>query len=413
MASEFKKTKIFLITSHFPPKKGGVETSSVQYLDFIEKCKKLKAVVLTYENRYKGQFEDYWQNSKVIRIKVPIDILKFMIEAKSVCTLDGFFKKTFFVFLHTYYLLKGAFLNWKELKDADIIFANGAIVESIPAYFLSLVSKKKLVIRWHVDIKNSLINFFMRSVLRLCFRKAIKIGVNAKNIKKEVMEISNISNEDKIFVGVQSVDTKIFYLASVKIARERLNLPDDKFIVLFTAVLNRIKFCDLFIEVAYRVIADDKEFFFVFVGEGPLEDKIIKLEKLFPKNIRFTQKFVSQEILSHYINASNIVVGCVDTFYPARLVLESLACGVPLLIPNVSGSSYLRGENCKPKFEIPLPHIFMVNPLSSDLSFFLLHNKLRLQNFRSQKDIIKMAREFIVENHEISKVIKNEIEEFI
>ncbi len=411
MEFDFKKN-IFLVTSHFSPRKGGVETGSTQYLDFAETNRGLKFVVLTYESRHKDQFIDYWQNSKVIRVKVPLRILTFMIGAESVSTLDSFFKKIMFVFLHVFFLLKGAISNWKELKKTDIIFANGAIVESIAAYILSLASRKKLIIRWHVQIKNSILNFPIRIILRLCLRRATKIGANDENTKDELIEIGDINNKNKVFVSKNPVDTEVFYPVAEKAARGKLDLPDNKIIVLFAAIFNKTKLCDLLIETAHKVIESDKDFLFIFIGGGPMEDEIIKLEKLFPQNIKFIRGLLSQSILSDYINAVNIVFGCAGMFFPGRLVLESLACGVPVLLPNIVASHYLRGEKIEPKFKIQLPHIFLVNPKSDYISSHLLQKKIEIQNFRSQKNMNESARGFILENYSIPKLLKNEIKEF-
>lgn len=49
---------VFLITTHSPPGKGGVETSTLHYLSFFEKQEKYHLIVLTYDNRHLGKFKE-------------------------------------------------------------------------------------------------------------------------------------------------------------------------------------------------------------------------------------------------------------------------------------------------------------------------------------------------------------------
>ena len=46
-----KRPLILMLTTHFPPKRGGVETSCIQYLEAAETDDRFTLAVLTYENR--------------------------------------------------------------------------------------------------------------------------------------------------------------------------------------------------------------------------------------------------------------------------------------------------------------------------------------------------------------------------
>jgi glycosyltransferase involved in cell wall biosynthesis len=397
-----RKMNILLITTHFPPKRGGVETSNTHYLDFFEKQENFQLIVLTYDNRYRVKFNDHWKKSKVIRIQVPAPLLDYMIELKSVSKLNSFFKKALYLLLHTYYLLTGSLVHLKEILQADKILVNGALIESITGYVVSILTRKKYSVRWRTDLSGGLVN----KAIELCFRRASRIGVNGKDIKEKIIKLTGFS-ESRVFVSKHAVNTEIFYPVSLVKARTNLNLPLNKFIILFVAALNETKFCDLIVDSVPALFQNDYDFFLVFIGEGPLEYAVEKLKKLYISNILFINHFVKPETLNLYVNASDITIGSADIYYPARVVPESLACGTPVLIFNTS--AHLEKRNRELKFKIPLPHVFTVSPSQDELCASLMKNKSEIHQIRNDEQLTEMSRQFILQNHGQEKIISNDI----
>lgn len=398
-----KRTNIFLITTHFPPKRGGVETAIRQYLDFAEMQEKFKFTVLTYENRYIENFDDYWKHSKVIRIKVPRPILEYMIGLKSVSRLDTTFKKLMYALLHEIFLLVGGLIHFREILKADKILVKGALVESIAGYILALLARKKYSIRWRTSFSGSMVNIISRMVLR----KASCIGVNGIDIKKKMLKFAGLTQE-KIFVAKHAVDTDIFHPMHQTKARKLLNLPSKKLIVLFAGALNEVKFCDLVIKSIPKVFQKSSDLFLIIIGEGPLENIIKDFKKSNNVNLLFIEHFVDQKTLSLYINAADLVIGAADIYYPSKLVLESLACGTPVLLFDTSQHIEKRGMRLQ--FRIPLDNVFVINPSEHEFVRFLLASKEKIRQFKNDKHLIEMSRLYIYRNYEMRRIVKDELE---
>jgi len=254
-----------LITTHFPPKKGGVESSNIEYLNFFESKKDIECTVLTYENRYNQKFIDYWKRSKIIRIRIPFPLLNFMIGLKSVSTLDSLPKQIAYMLLHICFLLKGILTNLPKLLKSDFVIANGALVESVVAYILSLITRKKYVVRWRTDFSNTSVNILAGRVLR----RASCIIVNGIDIKKRIGML--VKDKEKVFVSKHPINTKIFFPISKNEARKKLGLPPSKFVISFAGALNKTKFFDTLLELIPLIPEEDPTFSIIITGEGPLE----------------------------------------------------------------------------------------------------------------------------------------------
>ncbi|MHA1834774.1 MAG: glycosyltransferase [Candidatus Baldrarchaeia archaeon] len=383
-----------------------METRLQQYLDFAEAQEGLKFTVLTYENRYIENFVDYWKRSKIIRIRVPIPLLEYMIGLKSVSRLDSAFKKGMYVFLHVFFLLLGGLIHFKEVLKADKILVCGALVESIIGHILSLLARKKYAVRWCADLSDTMANIITKLVLR----RASVIVVNGIDTKEKMLELTWLTRE-KIFVSKHAIDTDVFRPISQTEARRVLNLPLNKLIVLYAAALNEVKFCDLVVESISKVFQKNSDFFLVIIGEGPLGNIIKDLMKSNNANLLFINHFVHQKTLSLYINAADLVIGSADVCYPARLVLESLACGTPVLLFNAPVRVEKRETGLQ--FKIPLNNVFVIPPSEDEFVRFLLTSKEKILQSKDDKHIVEMSRLYILQNHEQRRKVEDDLRKLL
>jgi len=388
--------------------KGGVETMSWQYVDFIESQKDLRAIVLTYDTRFIEYFDDYWQKNKILRIRAEARLLRFMISLRT--RLNSFPSRVAYILLHLFYLSKGTILFFNRIKEADVILANGGAIESIFGYFLSIIIKKNLLIRWRTDFKFFLTNPVNRYLLKLSFNKAAKIGVNGEDIEEDINKFLGISKGQKVFSNKQTANTEIFYPLSTTYARGVLKLRSEKFITLFAAPFNEAKFCDIIVQAAHNLILNDNSFFFIFIGHGPLDNIVKKLASTFPKNVLLIDHPVDPKTLSLYINAADVTIGSADIHYVGNLVVESLACGTSVLVFNSSIHENKRGKSLE--FELPLPHVFMADPSADRLSEVLKTNKEFVKSLKRDPKQVKIAQNYILQNYEKSKVLTEEFHKF-
>jgi glycosyltransferase involved in cell wall biosynthesis len=399
---------ILIISIHFPPMRGGVETMNWQYIDYLESQKRFKAIVLTYDTRYKQAFEDYWRKNEILRIKVNKRVLEFMTSLK--IRLDSFPEKIAYILLHLLYLSKGSIVFYNAIKHTDAILANGGPVETMFGYILSIILKKKLLIRWRTSLNFYLTNPINNFILKTCLKRAATIVVNGKDIEGHISKLTKNKKSVKVFSAKQTVDTSFFHPIPHHHARNSLQLRQDKFIILFAAVFNETKFCDIIVNSAYQIIRQNKDCFYIFIGQGPLENMVKELSASFPDNVLFINHLVDPQTLSLYINASNITIGSADVYYPGNFILESLACGTPVLLFNTS--IHLEKRNEALKFEIPLPHIFLTDYSINGLIQTLLVRKEQILSVKNNPELVKTAQQYIVQNYEKFKVLKEEFNEF-
>jgi len=152
------------------------------------------------------------------------------------------------------------------------------------------------------------------------------------------LHITNLGiNEEKVHVVPNGVDTAKFKPAGKAHARDLLNLSQDKNIVLFVGALRKIKGVDYLTEAAKDFVNTNTDLFMVGRDDGlrkSLEKRAQELK--IADHIRFTGP-VDHEKIPLWISASDILVLPSLSEGRPNVVLEALACEVPVVATNVGG----------------------------------------------------------------------------
>ena len=170
--------------------------------------------------------------------------------------------------------------------------------------------------------------------------------IEAMNFADKVLSVSddlklhivNLGiNEEKVHVVPNGVDTTKFKPAGKEHARNLLNLPQDKNIVLFVGALRKIKGVDYLIEAAKYFVDANTDLFMVGRDDGlrkSLEKRARELE--ISDYIKFTGP-VNHEDIPIWISASDILVLPSLSEGRPNVVLEALSCEVPVVAADVGG----------------------------------------------------------------------------
>jgi glycosyltransferase involved in cell wall biosynthesis len=129
------------------------------------------------------------------------------------------------------------------------------------------------------------------------------------------------------------VDLKHFKPMNLKESRKKIGV-DDRFTVLFVGRLIPIKGIKLLVEIAREL----DQIQFLFIGAGPLES-FLKSTSEQNTNIKFLGQ-VQNYNLPVYYNSADIF--CIPSQYEeglGRVVMESVACGIPVVGSNRGGIS--------------------------------------------------------------------------
>ena len=152
-------------------------------------------------------------------------------------------------------------------------------------------------------------------------------------------------DRDKIRVVYNGVDER-FQAGDKEEKRRQLDLPTERFIVLFIGLLVPVKGLDLLL----RALADlqDEPLLCALVGDGPLLEELqTEVQRLqLAGRVVFYGRRPTAEIPA-WLNAADVLVLPSRSEGRPNVVLEAQACGLPVIATRVGGTPELirHGEN--------------------------------------------------------------------
>lgn len=142
----------------------------------------------------------------------------------------------------------------------------------------------------------------------------------------------------KIFYGRNPIDCSFFERSNRERSRNRFEIPNGKFVVAFVGrVSDNPKRVLLLPNICQRMIEMGSDVMFLVVGDGPDSDTLKKkVEALaLGSSFRFIGYISDSELIRDYIAASDVSINISCFEGTCTSVLESLACGVPVLSTDV------------------------------------------------------------------------------
>lgn len=203
----------------------------------------------------------------------------------------------------------------------------------------------ELAKKWNIPLVISALGTIERKV---AYEGSYTSGqiIKAMNFADKVLSVSedlklhivNLGiNENNVIVVPNGVDTEKFKPAGKENARKLLNLPLDKNIILFVGALRSIKGVDYLIEAAKNFVDSNTELYLVGRDDG-LKKSLKKMAQDFKITdfIKFIGP-VNHEDIPLWISASDILVLPSLSEGRPNVVLEALACEVPVVATDVGG----------------------------------------------------------------------------
>ena len=318
------KTKdVLIITSHFQPNIGGVETH-LNDLVFALTKREWNVVIATYNPLAKNirvKFFEKKKNLWVYRLPWP-----------------GFnivHRLTPYPILEFLYLFPGLFLIslYALIKNPNvrILHAQG-LVPAVVSLILAKITGKRAIVSTH--------NLYFFPEVGLYKEAAKFVLSNADCVlclsEASLSEIAGIGvPKDKIRRFHYWLDLTIFKPLDKNVAKQKTKLS-GKFVSLFVGRLIETKGVKLLLE-ASRVT---REITYLFAGPGPLEEEIVKETKK-NKNVRYLGSIApASDQLRLYLSTADVVSApsLVDEGY-GRVAMEAIACGTCVLATKVGGLS--------------------------------------------------------------------------
>lgn len=228
--------------------------------------------------------------------------------------------------------------------ELDIIHSQlGNLPAPIGACFYSIIKKKKLITTYHEDYVGGfgsilrrfgvfMFDFLIADCL-LYFSDAVLTPSEyyiqkSKHLRRISCKVKPIHN------GINLDDLSISYTKEE--ARNRLNLPISKKIILFVGSLTPRKAPDVLLKAMCGVIQKVSNAYLVFVGDGMIREDLEKLahDLNINQSVRFTG-FIPDDLKLLYYKASDLFVLPSFSEGFGIVLLEASAFGLPLVVSNL------------------------------------------------------------------------------
>lgn len=302
--------KVLQISAHFRPNIGGVETHLTDLVNVLTK-ESYEVFVLTYKPLTTKVSAKMYEKDKLLTIlRIP-------------WFAGLFYKLVSYPLLEFLYLLPGLFFVTPFvliLKNPNVIHAHGLVAGFI-GVFWGRVSGKKVIISLHSIYSfpdSGIYRYFVTSVFK---RADYVLGLS----KQSAEEIKSLGIEKtKAWNFTYWIDLKKF--RRIENAKRKLRWQ-EKFTCLFVGRLVKEKGVEELIESAKSW---NPNINLRIIGSGPLERKVEEAASNLP-NVDYVRGIDSLNLPIYYSASDVLIVPSVSEEGFGRVILESLACGTPVI----------------------------------------------------------------------------------
>jgi len=305
--------KVLQITTHFSPNIGGIETHLTDLITALIK-RGWGVSVLTYQPlTTKSNSKFYEKDHGLTIIRIP--------------WFPGlFYKLISYPLLEFLYLFPGLFFVTPViliLKRPDLINAHG-IVAGFVGVFWAKVFNKKIIVSTH-----SIYHFPKKGI----YRRFVKWIFSTSSY---CLGLSKISADEIISLGIapKRVDNFTYWI-DLENFRKTTNAKrtlgwNGEFVVLF---VGRLVWEKGIRELLCAAKIWDKKINLKIIGSGPIEDEAKDLA-INLKNVEFIGLIGQAKLPLYYSGADLLIVPSIHEEGFGRVILESLACGTPVIGSN-------------------------------------------------------------------------------
>lgn len=371
---------ILQLTTHFSPNVGGVETHLSDLVSALIK-RNHQVFVLTYQpliTKTKWKMYESEKNLHILRIP----------------WFPGFFYKLVKTPLIEFiYLFPGLFLAAPFVivfNNSEIIHTHGLVAGFVGVFWGKILGKKV------ITTTHSIYHFPERGIYKefvnWIFSYSDHVLTLSKQSEKEIVSLG--VPREKVSTFTYWIDLNKFKSQKSIFKIRKLWGWEKKFLVLFVGRLVEEKGI---IPLLKALEIWDKNIDLIIIGTGPLEAEIKKYASKY-KNFLFLGK-IDNDKLPEYYSASDVtIVPSVHEEGFGRIILESLACGMPVIgsnrgaIPEAMDESVGRLIDVTPENIKKTVEYFYKNP---DKLQKLSKNTRKFAEKRySEKNIIKILNAY-------------------
>jgi teichuronic acid biosynthesis glycosyltransferase TuaC len=226
--------------------------------------------------------------------------------------------------------------------DCDIVDAHYFYPDGVAAALIALLIRRPLVVSARGTDINLLPSFAIpRRLIKWVIRRSDRIIAVSRALKERLVELG--APASRVDVLPNGVDLDDFCPLDKHHCRAMLKLPDTT-ILLSVGNLIDGKGHHLVIEA----LSDLPEAVAVIVGDGAMRDRLAQLARQFgvADRVLLVGAVARETLVKYYSAADMLVLASVREGMP-NVVLEALACGLPVVATDVGGvAEVLEGSDC-------------------------------------------------------------------
>jgi glycosyltransferase involved in cell wall biosynthesis len=182
------------------------------------------------------------------------------------------------------------------------------------------------------------------------------------------------ATESPVHPITNGVDTECFRLRDQTVARAGLGVSGTTKMVLFVGNLLPVKDPSLLLQSFAQLVARDapNDWQLVLIGKGPLKHRLEQLAAALgiAKRVRFTGPLAADQV-AQWMSAADVL--CLTSWNEGlpNVVLEALACGLPVVATNVGGiaeaiDAEWKGQLCDSRSPIDIAQALHKTAVTAD-----------------------------------------------
>lgn len=220
--------------------------------------------------------------------------------------------------------------------DFDVIDAHWVYPDGFAATRVAQRLGKPLTLTARgTDVEDFCFRWPVRRFARRALRGADRLIAVSRALKSRMVEAG--ADPDRIAVVANGVDTAVYHRGDRAVARGTLGVPADAVVLFSVGALIPTKGYRYLIE-GLALLPSEPALRLYVAGQGPQEQALRRLseEKLGPGRVVFLGARPEHELVLWYHAADLFCFGSLREGCP-NVILESLACGTPVVSTNVGG----------------------------------------------------------------------------